>query len=66
MGFGKIRDTDMIFQTEVFDETGRRIEKWKVNKNDYQRVIKILNDKFGLGLKFKETEKVDRDLDWLK
>jgi hypothetical protein len=66
VGFGKIRDTDMIFQTEVFDETGRRIEKWKVNKNDYQRVIKILNDKFGLGLKFKETEKVDRDLDWLK
>jgi len=64
--FGKIRDTDMIFQTEVFDETGRRIEKWKVNKNDYQRVVKILNDKFGLGLRFKESEKVDRDLDWLK
>jgi len=64
--FGKIKDMDMIFQTEVFDETGRRIEKWKVNKNDYQRVVKILNDKFGLGLKFKESEKTDRDLDWLK
>ena len=64
--FGKIKDTDMIFQTEVFDETGRRIEKWKVNKSDYQRVVKILNDKFGLGLKFKESEKTDRDLDWLK
>jgi molybdopterin-biosynthesis enzyme MoeA-like protein len=64
--FGKIKDTDMIFLTEVFDETGRRIEKWKVSKNDYSRVVKILNDKFGLGLKFKESEKVDRDLDWLK
>jgi hypothetical protein len=66
VGFGKIKDTEMIFETQVFDETGRRIEKWKVNKNDYPRVVKILAEKFGLGIKVKTTEDKDRDLDWLK
>jgi hypothetical protein len=64
--FGKIKDTDIIFQTEVFDETGRRVERWKVNKNDYPKVIRILNEKFGLGMKFKILKEEDRDLDWLK
>jgi hypothetical protein len=66
MGFGRIKDTDMIFQTEVYDETGRRIEKWKVNKNDYPKVVKILTAKFGLSMKVKVVEEKDSDLDWLR
>ena len=68
MGFSKIDGTQEIFQTEVFDTFGRRVDKFKCNKKDFPSVVKILNDKWGLGMKvFTNDKKKDKsDLSWLR
>ena len=64
MGFKKIKlGIEEIFETKVQDVDGREIAKWKVLKRDYPEVIRILNNKFGLGIKVIEKKK-DKDLDW--
>lgn len=64
MAFSKIRfGNEEIFTTIVNDIDGREIEKWKVNKRDYPKVVKILNQKFGLNMKIIERKK-DEDMDW--
>jgi len=70
MGFKKIKgvESEEIFETKVTDGTGRVLSKWKVLKEDFPSVVKILNDKFDINLiiKRKGDKKKDRDLDWLK
>jgi len=64
MGFSKVRmGKGEIFTTIVEDSDGRTLEKWKVMKQDYPDVVKILSNKFGLNMRIikKETKK---DLDW--
>jgi len=65
LSFSKIKhgQNEEIFETIVTDGTGRELEKWRCNKKDYFKVIKILNNKFGLNLIIKN--KSERDLDWL-
>jgi hypothetical protein len=65
MAFSNINGTEEVFCTEVYDTFGKRVEKWKCNKKDFVSVVKILNDKWGLGMKFVSKEKKS-DLDWLK
>ncbi len=64
MAFKKIRgfESEEIFETKITDGTGRVLSKWKVLKEDFPSVMRILNDKFGLGLII--MKKKDRDLAW--
>ena len=65
MSFNKIRmGQEELFTTVVEDQDGRKIEEWKVMKRDFPKVVEILFKKFGL--KRKQTENEDRDLDWIK
>ena len=72
MAFRKIRglQSEEIFETKVTDGTGRLLSKWKVLKDDFPSVVKILNDKFDLDIRIirrkKEEKDKDRDLEWLK
>lgn len=70
MTFKKIRglQSEEIFETKVTDGTGRLLSKWKVLKDDFPSVVKILNDKFNLDIKIirKKKKDEDRDLEWLK
>ncbi len=64
MGFSKIKfGREEIFTTLVNDVDGREIAKWKVNKKDFPKVVKILNKQFGLDMKIIEKNK-DKDIDW--
>jgi len=66
MGFSKLRmGQEEIFTTVVEDQDGRKLEEWKVMKRDYPKVVKILNNKFGLNMIIKD-KKEDRDLDWIR
>ena len=51
-----------LFTTIVQDEFGKTIETWKVMKKDYANVVKILNKKYGLNIRF--LEPVKSDIDW--
>lgn len=64
MSFKKIvMGKDLLFTTIVQDIDGRKIEEWKVMKPDYPKVVKILNNKFGLKMIIKER-RIDTDLEW--
>ena len=64
MGFSKVRfGTEEIFTTIVEDIDGRELERWKVMKKDFPGVVKILSNKFGLGIKMLMHKK-EKDLDW--
>jgi len=64
MGFSKIKfGREEIFTTLVNDVDGREIARWKVNKKDFPKVVKILNKQFGLDMKIIEKNK-DKDIDW--
>lgn len=67
MGFKKIKglESEEIFETKVTDGTGKLLSKWKVLKEDFPSVVRILNEKFGLKMVIKRITK-DRDLDWLR
>lgn len=67
MGFTKIRDgNEELFITIVKDEMGNEIDKWKVLKRDYKKVVRLLNTKYGLNLVVidKKKPKKEKDLDW--
>lgn len=62
MSFSKIRlGIEEIFIVTVQDETGKTIEKWTSLKKDFNKVIRILDNKFGLDI---WKKKRDKDLDW--
>jgi len=65
MTFKKIKgiDVEEIFETKVTDGTGRLLSKWRVLKEDFPNVVRILNDKFNLKMVIKKKQ--DRDLEWL-
>ena len=64
MPFAKIRmGEEEIFTTIVEDLDGRILDKWKVMKRDFSKVVKILNKKFDLKMKIIEKDK-SKDLDW--
>ena len=67
MVFKKIKgiESEEIFEIKVSDGTGKTLSKWKVLKDDFPSVVRILNDKFNLKIVIKKKSK-DRDLDWLK
>ena len=63
MSFNTFRlGKEEIFETTIRDLDGRKIGEWKVMKSDYPEVLKIINNKFGLGLVIKK--KSPEDLGW--
>ena len=63
MSFTKIRPgIEEIFIVVVQDQNGREKEKWTALKRDFYKVVKILDNKYGLDV-FKKKKK-PRDLDW--
>jgi hypothetical protein len=64
MGFSKVRmGKQEIFKVEVRDIDGRVLENWQVMKRDFPRVVRILNDKFGLDMIITDKN-TNKDLDW--
>lgn len=64
MGFTKVRmGKGEIFTTVVEDQDGRELARWKVMKQDYPNVVKILTKQFGLNVKVID-KKPKTDLDW--
>lgn len=66
MGFGRVRTgVEEVFIIVVQDQDGMTKEKWTALKKDFPKVIKILDDKYGLNVfKPKVKDKKDKDLDW--
>lgn len=65
MSFKKIRmGEEEIFEVVIKDSFGRRLDSWKVHKSDFIKVIRILNQKYNIGLTVKEKDR-DRDLEWI-
>jgi len=64
MGFKKIRyiNSEELIETKITDGTGRVISKWKCHREDYPKVVKILNDKFSLNMRIITKNK--SSLDW--
>ena len=64
MGFSKVRmGKQEMFKVEVRDLYGRLLENCHVMKRDFPKVVRILNDKFGLNMII--TDKgTNKDLDW--
>jgi len=61
MGFRRIQQgVEEIFIVVVQDQNGKEKEKWTIMKSDFYKVVRILNDKYGLNV----FKKKDRDLDW--
>ena len=64
MGFKRISfGQGEIFDIVVTDESGQKVGRWKVMKQDLPDAIRIINDKFGLNLSIKNKEE-NKDLDW--
>jgi len=64
MPFAKVRPgVEEVFILVVQDQNGREKEKWTVLKRDFHKVVKILDNKYGLNV-FRKRE--DRDLDWAR
>lgn len=62
MGFKKIQQgVEEIFIIVVQEPSGKVKEKWTIMKSDFYKVIRMLNEKYGLNV-FKKKD--DRDLDW--
>ena len=69
MAFSKIKlGLEEIFELQVKDETGRRIDEWKCLKRDFPEVMRIISKKHGLDVKIihKDKNRQDRDLDWTR
>ena len=65
MGFEKVRfGKDLIFQTLVEDVDGRELAKWKVMRNDYPKVVRILLKQFGFKEKVTKRNQEEEDLNW--
>jgi hypothetical protein len=62
MGFNKIRlGIEEIFTLIIQDESGKVIEKWTMLKKDFNKTLRILDNKYGLNI-WKKKE--NKDLDW--
>jgi len=70
LGFKKIRgnEGEIIIETKVVEGiTNRVLSRWKVLKEDFPSVVRILNEKFNLGIiKRKRKEDKDKDLAWTR
>lgn len=62
MIFSKVRynNGQRKFEIKFFEDNGMTLGKWVINENDFQKTIKMIENKFGL--KNKETK--SKDLDW--
>ena len=60
MKFKKARflDGKFLFELKVLDETGRKLESWRVVDEDFPKLSRLLIKKYGI--------KKERDLDWAK
>lgn len=69
MAFKKIRgnEGETIIEVKVTEGFSNRVlSKWKVLKDDFPSVVRILNEKFNLNMRIMRERKEDRDLEWLK
>jgi len=59
--------SDIFFEIVVTDDY-RKIDIWKFPKHNAVKILRAMNEKYGLGLdiKDKSIKDEDRDLDWLK
>lgn len=65
MAFHKIvNGIEEIFILVIQDQNGREKEKWTCLKRDFHKVVRILNQKYGLGIYKLKEEKKEKDLDW--
>lgn len=66
MGFRRVElGQEEIFNIVIQDPSGIKVGEWKVMKRDMPSVIKIINDKYGLGLSIlNRKNKEKEDLDW--
>ena len=66
MKFSSINQNgEELFITIVKDEMGNDLDKWKVRKKDYPRILRLLNKKYGLGVYIIDRKKKkDKDLEW--
>ena len=63
MPFDKIRTGfEEIFIVVVQGQDGKEKEKWTSMKKDFHKVVRILNNKYGLNIYHRKDK--DRDLDW--
>jgi len=59
--------SNVTFEIKILDEDYRNLGNWKFPKKDVVKYLKILNKKYNLGFKIKETHKMqDQDLDWAR
>jgi len=62
MPFHKIQTgIEEIFIIVVQDQSGKEKEKWTCLKRDFHKVVRILDEKYGLNIHRKRNNK---DLDW--
>jgi hypothetical protein len=68
VSFDRIRlGVEEIFIIVVQDQNGQEKEKWTSMKKDFHKVVRILDNKYGLniwGKKFDSQKERDKDLDW--
>ena len=58
---------NITFELKILDQDYRNLGNWKFQKNDIVKYLKIINKKYDLGFKIKETKKAeDQDLDWAR
>lgn len=63
MPFNKIKlGVEEIFTVTVQDESGKVIDRWTSMKKDFIKVVRILNNKFGLNIWDKKRE--NKELEW--
>lgn len=64
MSFSKIRHNSgsIIFKIKVENDDGSTIENWTIMQDDFDRVFKILQGKYGDKA---QNKKDNRDLDWI-
>lgn len=67
-GFSRVRpNMEEVFIIVVQDSNGKEKEKWTSMKKDFHKVVRILDNKYGLniwGNKFEQQKERDKDLDW--
>ena len=57
--------SNITFDIKIIDQDYRNLGNWKFQDKDIVKYLKILNQKYNLGFKIKETNKSeDKDLDW--
>ena len=59
--------SSITFDIKIIDQDYRNLGNWKFQDKDIVKYLKILNSKYNLGFKIKETKKAeDQDLDWAR